>query len=122
MEPRANVGSAVIPAAGYTVPRFPLWWRQTHDLSTMRVQHQRKIPRSSARRLRDCRAAGAAGRRAVPGSLPAAGHAGLTLSELSFTFARYFSASDRTRTMSPSDAAWQQLISALHASGRKAAL
>src|ERR1700693_5910908 len=27
-----------------------------------------------------------------------------------------------TRTMSPSDAAWQQLISALHASGRKAAL
>src|SRR5882724_2810673 len=26
------------------------------------------------------------------------------------------------RTMSPSDAAWQQLISALHASGRKAAL
>src|SRR5580693_1216420 len=35
---------------------------------------------------------------------------------------RYFSASDRTRTMSPSDVAWQQLISALHASGRKAAL
>jgi hypothetical protein len=33
-----------------------------------------------------------------------------------------FSASDRTRTMSPVDAAWQQLISALHASGRKAAL
>jgi Cytidylyltransferase-like len=31
-------------------------------------------------------------------------------------------ASDHTRTMSPSDAAWQQLISALHASGRKAAL
>src|ERR1700689_5286201 len=29
---------------------------------------------------------------------------------------------DRTRTMSPSDAAWPQLISALHASGRKAAL
>src|SRR5476651_1315837 len=27
-----------------------------------------------------------------------------------------------TRTMNPSDAAWQQLISALHASGRKAAL
>src|SRR3984885_14820471 len=27
-----------------------------------------------------------------------------------------------TRTMSPSDAAWQQLISALHASGRKASL
>src|SRR5215467_4988073 len=32
-----------------------------------------------------------------------------------------FSASDHTRTMSL-DAAWQQLISALHASGRKAAL
>src|SRR5580658_2490277 len=29
---------------------------------------------------------------------------------------------DRTRTMSPSDAAWPQLISALHGSGRKAAL
>src|SRR5207302_10246591 len=33
-----------------------------------------------------------------------------------------FSASDHTRALSPSDAAWQQLISALHASGRKAAL
>src|ERR1700689_272165 len=29
---------------------------------------------------------------------------------------------DRTRTMSPSDAAWHQLISAIQASGRKAAL
>jgi hypothetical protein len=29
---------------------------------------------------------------------------------------------ERTRTMSPSDAAWRQLISAVHASGRKAAL
>ena len=29
---------------------------------------------------------------------------------------------DHTRTMSPSDAAWRQLISALHTSGRKAAL
>ena len=37
----------------------------------------------------------------------------LTPSELSFTFAR-FSASDRTRTMSRSDAAWQQLISTVH--------
>ncbi len=34
----------------------------------------------------------------------------------------YLSASDHTRTMSPSDAAWQQLISTLHGSGRKAAL
>src|SRR5260370_4872095 len=41
---------------------------------------------------------------------------------MSFTFARYFSASDHTGTMSPSDAALQQLISVLHASGRKAAL
>jgi hypothetical protein len=46
----------------------------------------------------------------------------LTLSELSPTVREIFSASDRTRTMSPSDAAWQQLISALHGSGRKAAL
>jgi hypothetical protein len=44
----------------------------------------------------------------------------LTLSEVSFTV--YFSASAPTRTMSPSDAAWQQLIPALHGSGRKAAL
>jgi len=35
---------------------------------------------------------------------------------------RYFSASDRTRTMSPSDAAWRQLISTVHGSGSKAAL
>ena len=35
---------------------------------------------------------------------------------------RQFSASDHTRTMSPTDAAWQQLISTLHASGHKAAL
>src|SRR6516164_7008934 len=35
---------------------------------------------------------------------------------------RILPASDRTRPMAPSDAAWQQLISALHASGRKAAL
>ncbi len=33
-----------------------------------------------------------------------------------------FSAGNHTRTMSPSDAAWRQLISALHASGRKASL
>src|SRR6266545_1258704 len=33
-----------------------------------------------------------------------------------------FSASDPRRTMSSPDAAWQQLISALHGSGRKAAL
>jgi hypothetical protein len=46
----------------------------------------------------------------------------LTLSELSFTVREAFSASDHTSTMSPSDAAWHQLISALHASGRKAAL
>jgi hypothetical protein len=49
----------------------------------------------------------------------------LTLSELSFTLCEVlfsFLASDHSRTMTPSDAAWQQLISALHASGRKAAL
>ena len=47
----------------------------------------------------------------------------LTLSELSLTVRRgSFSASDHRTLMSPSDAAWQQLISALHASGRKAAL
>ena len=46
----------------------------------------------------------------------------MTLSELSFTVREVFSASDGTRTMSPSDAAWQRLISALHGSGRKAAL
>jgi nicotinic acid mononucleotide adenylyltransferase len=46
----------------------------------------------------------------------------LTLSKLSFTVGEVFSAFDQTRTMTPSDAAWQQLISALHASGRKAAL
>src|SRR5213076_1014228 len=33
-----------------------------------------------------------------------------------------FSASDRIGAMTPSDAAWQQLISALHGSGRKAVL
>jgi Cytidylyltransferase-like len=44
----------------------------------------------------------------------------LTLSDLSFTV--YFSASDHRVTMSPADATWQQLIPALHASGRKAAL
>jgi hypothetical protein len=46
----------------------------------------------------------------------------LTLSELSFTIHEASFGPDHTRTMSPSDAAWQQLISALHASGRKAAL
>src|SRR5438105_2528080 len=46
----------------------------------------------------------------------------LTLSEPCFTVREVFSTSDHTRTMSPSDAAWQQLISQLHASGRKAAL
>jgi hypothetical protein len=46
----------------------------------------------------------------------------LTPFEPSFTVCGGFSALDRTRTMSPSDAAWRQLISELHASGRKAAL
>jgi len=46
----------------------------------------------------------------------------LTLSELSFTVREVFSASDHPITMSSSGAAWQQLISTLHASGRKAAL
>jgi nicotinic acid mononucleotide adenylyltransferase len=44
----------------------------------------------------------------------------LTLPQLSFTV--YFSTSDHEGTMGPSHAEWQQLISALHASGRKAAL
>ena len=56
------------------------------------------------------------------GSVSARPCALLTLSELCFTVREVFSATDHTRTMSPSDAAWQQLISALHASGRKAAL
>src|SRR6516225_11670613 len=46
----------------------------------------------------------------------------LTLSGLSFTVREVFFSSDHTRTMSPLDAASQQLISRLHASGRKAAL
>jgi hypothetical protein len=46
----------------------------------------------------------------------------LTPPELSSTVREVISASDHRRTMSPSDAAWQQLISTLHASGRKAAL
>jgi hypothetical protein len=44
----------------------------------------------------------------------------LTLLEPSFTVREVFSASDGM--MSPPDAAWRQLISALHGSGRKAAL
>jgi hypothetical protein len=46
----------------------------------------------------------------------------LTLSELPITICAVFAALDHTRTMSPSDAAWQQLVSALHTSDRKAAL
>jgi hypothetical protein len=47
----------------------------------------------------------------------------LTSSKLSLTIrAAVFPASDHTRTMRPSDTAWQQLISELHASGHKAAL
>src|SRR3954469_8616352 len=46
----------------------------------------------------------------------------LTLSGRSFTVRAAFSASDRIGAMTPSDAAWQQLISALHGSGRKAVL
>ena len=46
----------------------------------------------------------------------------LTPSELSFTIREELFSFGHTRTMGPSDAAWQQLISALHASGRKAAL
>jgi hypothetical protein len=45
----------------------------------------------------------------------------LTLAELSFTVREVFS-SFGPHAMSPSDAAWQQLISTLHGSGRKAAL
>jgi nicotinic acid mononucleotide adenylyltransferase len=55
-------------------------------------------------------------------ALPAGPCTRLTLSELSFTIQEALFSSDRTRIMSPSDAAWQQLISALHASGRKAGL
>jgi nicotinic acid mononucleotide adenylyltransferase len=46
----------------------------------------------------------------------------LTLSELSFTVREVFFSFGHTGAMSPSDTAWQQLISALHSSGRKAAL
>src|SRR5262249_17947121 len=46
----------------------------------------------------------------------------LTLCELSFSIPEVFSRFGPSQTMSPSDAAWQQLICALHASGRKAAL
>ena len=46
----------------------------------------------------------------------------LTRRELSFTVRAVFSDPDHTRAMSPSDAAWRQLISTVHASGRKAAL
>jgi hypothetical protein len=46
----------------------------------------------------------------------------LTLSELSFTVGEVFFSPDHIRAMSPSNAAWQELISALHGSGRKAAL
>jgi hypothetical protein len=64
---RANYPAQPLPAAArYPVPRFTLWWRQTYDLNTMRVPHQQKIPRSSARRLRDCRAKPAAGITAFP--------------------------------------------------------
>jgi hypothetical protein len=55
-------------------------------------------------------------------ALPARRCTLLTLSERSFTVGGVFSASDHRTQMSPLDAAWQQLISALHASGRKAAL
>src|SRR4029079_9271180 len=44
-----------------------------------------------------------------------------TLSELSFSLREVPLSSDQ-RTMSPVDAAWQQLIYALHADGRHAAL
>ena len=54
---------------------------------------------------------------------PAACPSLLTPSGLSLTLGNALVlSSDHTRTMSPSDAAWHQLISALHASGRKAAL
>src|SRR4051812_19512165 len=46
----------------------------------------------------------------------------LTPPERSFTVCRMSFGFGPSRTMAPSDAAWRQLISALHASGRKAAL
>jgi hypothetical protein len=46
----------------------------------------------------------------------------LTLRELSFSIPEALLSFGLLRTMSPSDAAWQQLICTLHASGRKAAL
>ena len=57
-----------------------------------------------------------------PADVPLHACALLTLFELSFTVREVFPASDRTRTMGSSDAAWRQLISALHGSGRKAGL
>jgi Cytidylyltransferase-like len=46
----------------------------------------------------------------------------LTLSELSLTAYETFFSLDPTRTMSPADATWQQLIATVHGAGRKVAL
>jgi len=54
--------------------------------------------------------------------LPASPCAPLTLSELSFIVREIFLSFGPHTHMSPSDAAWHQLISTLHGSGRKAAL
>jgi hypothetical protein len=58
----------------------------------------------------------------VSAALPACPRALLTISELSLTFVGRLSISDPTRTMSSSAIVWQQLITSMHASGRKAAL
>src|SRR5262245_66662624 len=46
----------------------------------------------------------------------------LTPCRMSFSICEAHVSRTKHPTMSPSDAAWQQLISAIHASGRKAAL
>jgi nicotinic acid mononucleotide adenylyltransferase len=69
------------------------------------IQQRRRIGRTSS----------------ASAALPARRCTLLTLSERSFTLRGVF-LSFGPRTMTPSDAAWQQLISTLHASGRKAAL
>src|SRR5262245_40519243 len=75
----------------------------------------RRGSRSNLRRRQRCRLAHSA-----PEPLHVSVAARLTLLQLSFTLGEAFQL--WTRTMGPSDAAWQQLISALHASGRKAGL
>jgi hypothetical protein len=71
---------------------------------------------TNARAYRSCRTL------LVSAALLARPYTLLTLPEPSFTVREVFFSFGPPPTMSPSDAAWQQLISTLHGSGRKAAL